>query len=99
MDQSPTGAVHAAHPMTLLEALSPEARTELLDIALPVSFMRGAVLLKQGAPTRGAFFIQSGSVDVTARLPGGDTLNLARVPAGGVLGKWRCSNTGCVQPR
>ena len=87
MDQSPTGTVHAAHPLTLLEALTPEARTELLDIALPVSFMRGAVLLKQGAPTRGAFFIQSGSVDVTVRLPGGDTLNLARVPAGGVLGE------------
>ena len=87
MADTTADSAQAVHPLTLLDALTPEARAELLGIAQPVSFMRGAVLLKQGAPTRGAFFIQSGSVDVTARLPGGDTLNLARIPAGGVLGE------------
>lgn len=87
MAEATADSAQAVPPLTLLEALAPEARAELLGIAQPVSFMRGAVLLKQGAATRGAFFIQSGSVDVTARLPGGDTLNLARIPAGGVLGE------------
>ena len=87
MAEATADSAQAVPPLTLLEALAPEARAELLSIAQPVSFMRGAVLLKQGAATRGAFFIQSGSVDVTARLPGGDTLNLARIPAGGVLGE------------
>ena len=75
------------HTTSLLDALDASAREEFLAIAQPVSFLRGSVLLKQGTPTRGAFFIQSGSVDVSARLAGGNTLPLAHIEAGGVLGE------------
>ncbi len=71
----------------LLESLSGPARAELLAIARPVSFLQEAVLLKQGAPTRGAYLLRSGTVEVSVRLPGGEALTVAEIPAGGVLGE------------
>lgn len=72
---------------SLLDALTGPARAELLAIATPVSFVKGAVLLRQGAPTRGAFLLHTGTADATVRLPGGETLVVAHIPAGGVIGE------------
>ena len=72
---------------SLFDALSGAAREELLAIAQPVSFVKGAVLLRQGAPTRGAFFLRIGKLDATLRLPGGESLVVAQVGAGGVIGE------------
>ncbi len=71
----------------LLESLSGPARAELLAIARPVSFSKDAVLLRQGTPTRGAYLLRSGTVEVSVRLPGGEALAVAEIPAGGVLGE------------
>ena len=81
------GAPASAPLHPLFAALAGPAREELLAIAQPVSFMRGAVLLRQGAPTRGAFFLRVGVAEAAVRLPGGESLVLARVSAGGVIGE------------
>ena len=83
----PAGAGTTATTHPLFAALSGPAHEELLAIAQPVSFMQGAVLLRQGAPTRGAFFLRIGLAEVTVRLSGGEALVLARVGAGGVIGE------------
>ena len=87
-----TAATATSAPATeplhrLFAALSGPAREELLAIAQPVSFMQGAVLLRQGAPTRGAFFLRCGVAEAAVRLPGGESLVLARAGAGGVIGE------------
>lgn len=84
---SATGTPAAAPNHPLFAALSGPAREELLAIAQPVSFMQGAVLLRQGAPTRGAFLLRIGMAEAAVRLPGGESLVLARVGAGGVIGE------------
>ena len=84
---TPVRAPAAAPTHTLFAALSGPAREELLAIVQPVSFMKGAVLLRQGAPTRGAFFLRIGMAEAAVRLPGGESLVLARVGAGGVIGE------------
>ncbi len=84
---SVTGTPAAAPTHTWFAALSGPARAELQAIAQPVSFMKGAVLLRQGAPTRGAFFLRIGMAEAAVRLPGGESLVLARVGAGGVIGE------------
>ncbi len=71
----------------LFAALTGQAHEELLAIAQPVSFVKGAVLLRQGMPTRGAFFLRIGDVEAAVRLPGGESLVVARVGAGGVIGE------------
>ena len=82
---APAPAPFPTHP--LFAALCAPAREQLLAIAQPVSFMKGAVLLRQGAPTRGAFFLRIGVAEAAVRLPGGESLVLAQVGAGGVIGE------------
>ena len=81
---APTGAPSGN---ALFGVLNGPARDELLAIAQPVSFIKGATLLRQGQPTRGAFFLRTGTVEATVRLPGGEALAVARVGAGGVIGE------------
>lgn len=84
---SPASMPAAMETHPLFAALGGPAREELLAIAQPVSFMKGAVLLRQGAPTRGAFFLRMGMAEAAVRLPGGESLILAHVGAGGVIGE------------
>lgn len=67
--------------------LSGELRAELMAVAEPVTFAPGDVLLQQGTPNRGAYFLDAGEVGIHVRLPGGDALTLASRPAGSVLGE------------
>lgn len=79
---------HAAPPATpLLDTLDGVAREELLAIAQPVSFVSGAVLVRQGTPTRGAFFLRLGEAEASVYLPGGEALIIAEAGAGGVIGE------------
>ncbi len=83
----PSGSPARPADDPLFRGLDERARAELLAIAQPVSFLKGATLLRQGQPTRGAFFLRVGAVEATVRLPGGESLVVARVNAGGVIGE------------
>ena len=73
--------------MPLFDTLDGAARDELLAIAQPVSFLRGAVLLRQGAPSRGAYFLLLGAAEASVQLPGGEALVLPQAGTGGVIGE------------
>lgn len=74
-------------PAVLASALDGPARADLLAIAHAVDFPAGATLLQQGEPGRGAYLLQEGRVVISVRLPGGDTLVLAALAAGEVIGE------------
>ena len=60
---------------------------KLLSIAREFSFARGARLVRQGEPARGAFFIGSGSVAAEVALPGGGMLAVAELGDGEMFGE------------
>jgi CRP/FNR family cyclic AMP-dependent transcriptional regulator len=70
-----------------LDRLDDAARKVLLSVARPVSFATGARLVRQGDVSRGAYVLRDGAVDATVVLPGGETLNVARLEAGDILGE------------
>ncbi len=51
-----------------------------------VAFAAGSVLIRQGRPPDGAWFLESGKADVVARIPGGDERLLGTVGAGDMVG-------------
>jgi CRP-like cAMP-binding protein len=73
--------------VSFLGALDDEARALLLSVATPVSFVPGAVLVRQGEPARGAFIVREGEVEAIVRLPGGESLTVATLSSGSVLGE------------
>ena len=60
---------------------------KLRSIAREFSFARGARLVRQGEPARGAFFIDSGSVAAEVALPGGGMLAVAELGNGEMFGE------------
>jgi CRP-like cAMP-binding protein len=72
---------------TFLERLDSEARDLLLAVARPVSHKKGERLVRHGDPSRGAYIVKEGAADATVRLPGGETLSVARFGAGAVFGE------------
>ena len=72
---------------TFLERLDDEARNLLLAVARPVSYEKGARLVRHGDPSRGAYVVREGAAEATVTLPGGETLTVARLEAGGVFGE------------
>jgi CRP-like cAMP-binding protein len=65
----------------------PILNEKLLAIARAVEFRRGARLLRQGEPARGAFVLAEGSAQARVALPGGGTLEVAELAAGDMLGE------------
>jgi CRP-like cAMP-binding protein len=59
----------------------------LLSIARPVSFPKGAILVRNGESTRGAYVLGTGAAEAVVTLPGGDRLVVARIAPGGVFGE------------
>ncbi len=51
-----------------------------------VPFVAGTVLIRQGRPPDGAWFLESGQAEVVARMPGGDERRLGVVGAGDMVG-------------
>lgn len=74
-------------PSVLVTALDGPARVDLLAISHAVDLPAGTILLRQGEPGRGAYLLQEGQVEISVRLPGGDTLELATLSAGEVIGE------------
>jgi CRP-like cAMP-binding protein len=72
---------------TFLERLDAEARALLLAVARPVSFAKGARLVRHGEPARGACIVREGAAEATVTLPGGEKLTVAHLEAGGVFGE------------
>jgi CRP-like cAMP-binding protein len=79
----PTGG--AQRPF--LERLDDAARNLLLSVARPVSFTRGARIVRQGDATRGAYVLREGVAEASVTLPGGDRLTVAKLGAGNLLGE------------
>jgi CRP-like cAMP-binding protein len=72
---------------TFLERLDGEARDLLLAVARSVSHQKGERLVRHGDPSRGAYVLKDGAAEATVRLPGGETLSVARFGAGAVFGE------------
>jgi CRP-like cAMP-binding protein len=72
---------------TFLERLDGEARDLLLAVARSVSHTKGERLVRHGDPSRGAYVLRDGAADATVRLPGGETLTVARFGTGSVFGE------------
>jgi CRP-like cAMP-binding protein len=52
---------------------------KLVSIARALAFAKGARLVRQGEPSRGAFLIRAGSVEAQVALPGGGMLTVAEL--------------------
>ena len=72
---------------SFLDDLDAEARELLMSVATPVSFTVGSTLVRHGDPARGAYVLRQGAVEANVTLPGGETLTVARLGAGGVFGE------------
>ncbi len=70
-----------------LERLDDEARDLLLSVARPVSFPKGARLLRYGQAAQGALVLRSGRAEAVVMLPGGERLVVNEIAAGAVLGE------------
>ena len=62
--------------MSFLDSLEPASRELLLSVARPVSYVPTAVLVRHGEPARGAYILQSGTVEAMVTLPGGESVTL-----------------------
>ena len=49
--------------------------------------MTGATLVRHGEPARGAYVLRDGEAEAVVTLPGGESLTVARLAAGGVFGE------------
>lgn len=87
VDRKVKSAQTGAAGYSLLDSLTGAALEELMAIAQPISFLKGAILLRQGGHTRGAFFLRMGQAQASVRLPGGESLIVAQVEEGGVIGE------------
>lgn len=79
----PTG--EAARPF--LERLDDAARQFLLSAARPVSFARGARLVRAGDASRGAYVLSEGAAEASVVLPGGERLVVAKFGPGNLFGE------------
>ena len=77
-----------------LQMLAPEARELLLAAARPVSFVKGATLVRHGEPARGAFVLREGAAEARVPAPGGDCFVVARLAAGDVFGEMALVESG-----
>ena len=73
--------------MQFLERLDDEARKLLLAVARPVSYGKGARLVRHGESARGAYVLGSGAAEAAVMLPGGEKLVVAALAAGAVFGE------------
>ena len=79
--------MNAPGPASFLDGLDAEARGLLLSVASAVTYVPTAVLVRHGEPARGAFILESGSVEAVVTLPGGESLTVATLGPGSVFGE------------
>lgn len=73
--------------MQFLERLDEEARNLLLAVARPVSYAKGARLVRHGESARGAYVLARGHAEAVVLLPGGESLAVAQLGPGSVFGE------------
>jgi CRP-like cAMP-binding protein len=71
----------------ILGALSPYDREELVKRFRTVTFPKGGVLIKQGSEPTGLFLVASGQVEVKSRDEDGESLRIATLGPGDVVGE------------
>lgn len=81
-------------PQPFLESLSPAARELLLAAARPVSFVKGATLVRHGDPARGAFVLREGGAEARIPAPGGECFVVAHLAAGDIFGEMALVDSG-----
>ncbi len=81
-------------PQPFLQRLAPEARELLLAAARPVSFVRGATLVRHGELARGAFVLREGEAEARIPAPGGECFVVARLGAGDIFGEMALVESG-----
>jgi CRP-like cAMP-binding protein len=74
-------------PRPFLERLDDAARNILLQVARPVSFRRGACLVRAGEASRGAYVLRAGEAEASVLLPGGERLSVAQLGPGSLFGE------------
>jgi CRP-like cAMP-binding protein len=80
--------------ISLFEGLAPSEIEGVLCVCERVEFEPGASLVRQGQPADSAFILESGSVDVTTRLPGGGEAGVATLGPGSVIGEMALLDSG-----
>ncbi len=73
--------------MQFLDRLDDEARKLLLAVARPVSYAKGARLVRHGELARGAYVLSGGAAEASVTLPGGEKLVVATLGAGAMFGE------------
>lgn len=81
-------------PKAFLDHLGPEAREFLLACARPVSFVKGATLVRHGDAARGAFVLRDGTAEARVPAPGGDCYVVARMGPGDIFGEMALVEAG-----
>jgi len=80
--------------ISLFEGLAPSEIEGVLCVCERVQFKRGACLMRQGQPADSAFILESGSVEVMTRLPGGGETGVATLDPGSVIGEMALLDSG-----
>ena len=80
-----------------LERLDEAGRSLLLAVARPVSFTKGARLVRHGEAARGAWVLARGTAHATVVLPGGEVLTVAKIGPGEIFGEMAlCERGSCT---
>jgi CRP-like cAMP-binding protein len=80
--------------ISLFEGLAPPEIEGVLRVCEFAQFEPGASLMRQGQPADSAFILESGSVDVVTRLPGGGEAGVATLGPGSVIGEMALLDSG-----
>ena len=72
---------------SFLDGLDAEARALLLSVARAVAYDPSAVLVRQGDAARGAYILEAGAVEAIVTLPGSESVAVATLGPGSVLGE------------
>jgi CRP-like cAMP-binding protein len=76
--------------------IDPGALEALRRVGKSVAYAAGAVLMRQGSPARGAFFLESGELEARVALPGGGEIAVAGLGPGSLLGEMALIEHGTV---
>jgi CRP-like cAMP-binding protein len=87
-------AAEVIRNISLFEGLAPSEIEGVLRVCERAQFEPGASLMRQGQPADSAFILESGSVDVVTRLPGGGEAGVATLGPGSVIGEMALLDSG-----
>jgi|GEM_PF-715310 len=83
----PQANSEALRQFALFSEFTPEEIHDILFLARPIRLPVGTVLFHQGDRPDGMYLIEKGLVRITARLPGDEVVELAKIGAGELIGE------------